>query len=67
MEDLSGEIDGVWVGKALGTRFAVEDLGKGAAGDVISRWKHGGKGFLGKIERQRARENKARDKMLASA
>lgn len=37
----------------------MEDLAKGAAGDVISRWKHGAKGFIGKLERERKREIKA--------
>ncbi|KAI5479248.1 hypothetical protein MNV49_003942 [Pseudohyphozyma bogoriensis] len=53
-KDAQAELDGVWVGKEGSVVLA--GLTRGEAGNVITRLVHGGKGFLKKVDKTRARD-----------
>jgi len=49
----SGErkIEGIWIGKKIGSLVNVDELTKGQASDLISRTKHGGMAHIKKMKR----------------
>ncbi|GAA5923628.1 double-stranded DNA-dependent ATPase [Sporobolomyces koalae] len=56
-------IEGIWLGKKMGTWVNVDELKKGQASDLISRMKHGGIAHVKKVKREYLKRQREADKV----